>query len=80
MKNKKRRFMVVGEIEANGNKFKEHIWAYSEAQAVTIIKDRLKKRHSNIKVFLVNVETRDITHFNKKEVGIYGKILSTKTK
>ncbi|MBI2591754.1 MAG: hypothetical protein HYW34_03700 [Candidatus Brennerbacteria bacterium] len=80
MKNRKRKFIGVGEIEANGKHFQEFGWAYSEAQFRKIIWERLKKRSGKMKVYLINFETREITHFNDKEVEMYSKILNTKTK
>lgn len=77
MKNKKIRLLGVGTIEANGIKVKMKKWVCSEAQFKKIMAWIAQKRYPNTKIHLINMEIRDITHFNEKEVEMYEKILMT---
>ncbi|MEK7146681.1 MAG: hypothetical protein AAB772_00305 [Patescibacteria group bacterium] len=76
MENEKRKFLVVGEIEANGKRFKKYTWAYSKAQAVWLVGNKLQERYPKMKVYLINVEARDITYLNENDVKIYAKIIT----
>lgn len=80
MENKKRRFRVAGEIEANGKRFKEYTYASNESHAIKLTSIRLEERYPNMKIYLINVEARDITYLNKEHLKMYEKVLTIKTK